>query len=45
LKEAFTTTWDRRLDRRDLLRDGAGLAVAAGLEGLRRRQHRAGLAG
>jgi hypothetical protein len=33
LKEAFTTAWDRRLDRRDLLRDGAGLAVAAGLAG------------
>jgi ABC-type spermidine/putrescine transport system permease subunit II len=33
LKGALTTTWDRRFDRRELLRGGAGLAVAAGLAG------------
>jgi hypothetical protein len=33
LKEALTSAWDRRLDRRELLRGGAGLAVAAGLGG------------
>jgi spermidine/putrescine transport system substrate-binding protein len=33
LKEALTTAWDRRFDRRELLRGGAGLAMAAGLAG------------
>jgi hypothetical protein len=33
LKEALATARDRRLDRRELLRGGGGLAVAAGLAG------------
>jgi hypothetical protein len=33
LKGALSSAWDRRLDRRELLRGGAGLAVAAGLAG------------